>query len=78
MNRKYWILGVSIGAVVSVVVALIMTFLDWRLNPDGIFHNEHGTDWMVVAETAASWFVPMALVVGASALIVLFLLAIFR
>ena len=75
MNRKYWILGVVIGAVVGVVVALVMTILGWRLNPDGIFHNENGTDWTVVAETAVSWFAPMFVIVGASALLVLFVLA---
>jgi hypothetical protein len=39
-----------------------MTFLDWRENPAGLFHDQSGTDWRVVLETAVSWFVPVALV----------------
>lgn len=73
MNRRYWILGVVIGVAVGLIAAFIMTFLDWRLNPGGIFHNAQGTDWTIVIETAVSWFVPMSVVVSASALLGLFL-----
>ena len=64
-----------IGVAVGLIVAFIMTFLGWRLNPGGIFHNAQGTDWTIVIETAVSWFVPMSVVVSASALLVLFLFA---
>ena len=75
MNRKYWILGVVIGVVVGFMVAAVMTFLDWRLNPGGIFHNARGTDWTVVVETAVSWFAPVSVLVSVSALLVLIVLA---
>ena len=42
------------------LVAIPMTVVDWRLNPSGIFQNEQGTHWAVVAETALSWFWPVA------------------
>ncbi len=38
-----------------------MTIADWWLNPAGIFHDERGTDWAVVFETAGSWFWPVFL-----------------
>lgn len=62
------------GTISGVVVALVMTALDWRLNPSGIFHQEHGTDWLVVMETALSWFVPVLLLVSTLTWIVVFLI----
>ena len=44
----------------GLVVSAVMTFMDWRINPSGIFHDEQGTDWTVVAETALSWLGPTA------------------
>ena len=46
----------------GLIVALVMSYLDWQHNPEGIFHNEIGTNWDIVLDTAASWFVPVALV----------------
>ena len=43
------------------LVAIPMTIADWRLNPSGVFRNEQGTHWSVVAETALSWFWPVAI-----------------
>ncbi len=37
-----------------------MAYVDWRRNPQGIFHDARGTHWEVVWETAVSWFVPVA------------------
>ena len=58
MTRKYLLLILAFGAAVGLVVSVVMTFLDWRLNPGGIFHGAEGTDWMIVWETAFSWFAP--------------------
>lgn len=56
------LLAVSAAAVAAgLLVAIPMTVADWRLNPSGIFHNEQGTEWSVIAETAISWFWPVAL-----------------
>ena len=74
MNRKYWTYGVMIGIVTGLIVAFVMTFLDWRLNPGSVFYNTHGTDWTVVVETAFSWFAPTSVVVSGSALLVFFVL----
>jgi hypothetical protein len=62
MNRKPWILGGLIGVSVGLVIALTMSYVDWRHNPLGIFHDELGTNWDFVLETAVSWFVPVALI----------------
>ena len=64
-RRQPWIRGVLSGATVGFVVASVMSYLDWRLNPSGIFHGEGGTSWGVVWETWVSWFVTVEMV-GAS------------
>ena len=56
-------MGGIVGSLVGLMVAVGMTFVDWRLNPAGIFHSEEGTDWNIVVETAFSWFWPVALIV---------------
>ncbi|MEM7280082.1 MAG: hypothetical protein AAF438_00425 [Pseudomonadota bacterium] len=51
---------VSIG--VAFAVAVLATFADWWKNPAGIFHDDTGTHWPIVWETAISWFMPVFLV----------------
>ena len=72
MKSRFWLLGLVVGTAVGLVVGTIMTFLDWRLNPGGLFHNAQGTDWSLVTATAASWFVPVAALVSALAMPVLY------
>lgn len=50
--------------------AALMTFLDWRLNPSGIFRSAEGTHWSIVLKTGMSWFLPVFLLVGVVALLV--------
>ncbi len=57
-----WVIGS--GLVAGLLVAGVMTFLDWRVNPGGLFHDSSGTDWLIVRETAWSWFWPVALLVA--------------
>lgn len=57
-------LTVMVGIVAGLLVAVTMTALDWRLNPGGIFHNETGTSWRIVFETAYSWFLPVTMAVS--------------
>ena len=54
--------GFLAGIVAGAIVALAMTLLDWWRNPAGLFHDEHGTRWDIAAETAISWFWPVALI----------------
>lgn len=75
MNRKHWMLGIVMGLGGGLTVAVIMTFLDWRINPDGLFHDANGTHWPVVLETAFSWFAPATLFVGITAWVALFAIA---
>lgn len=53
-------LGIATALLIALIVACVMTFMDWRLNPSGIFRGESGTHWARVAETATSWFLPTA------------------
>ncbi len=62
MRIRSWLIGVTAGLAAGVIVAVPMTIRDWRLNPSNLFHNEQGTDWAIVMETALSWFWPVALV----------------
>lgn len=62
-----WLAALAAGAAAGLAAAATATFLDWRLNPGGIFRDADGTRWAVVAETASSWFWPVALLVAALA-----------
>ena len=66
-----WTRAVLGALVVGLVVASTTSFLDWRLNPGGLFHGPTGTSWGVVWETWVSWFAPVFLLVAAVALPVL-------
>lgn len=46
------------GLATSALLAAVMTGLDWRKNPGGIFHGPDGTHWTIVGETFFSWFWP--------------------
>lgn len=50
--------GIATGAVLSFAVTLVVVVWEWLENPGGIFHNENGTNWGFVLDTAISWFVP--------------------
>ncbi|MCB1058310.1 MAG: hypothetical protein KDD11_22650 [Acidobacteria bacterium] len=63
LRLKSLIVGGAAAVVLGVAVAAYATFADWTLNPGGIFHDDGGTRWDVVLETALSWFVPVALTV---------------
>ena len=74
MKIKTWLLGAIAGGAVGVAVASTMTFLDWRLNPGGIFHDAENTHWGVVWDTAISWFLPVGGIATALALLILLVL----
>jgi len=72
MSQRCLLYAMVLGTAVGFVTASVMSFLDWRLNPSGIFHSELGTNWRFVWDTWLSWFVPM-FVVGSVAAVVVFL-----
>ena len=62
--------GVAAGAAVSLAITIIVVVWEWLENPGGIFHNEDGTNWGFVLDTAVSWFVPTFIHVAVIASIV--------
>ncbi len=75
MSQKYWVYAVLLGATVGFIVASVISFLDWQLNPGGIFHSDLGTNWRFVWDTWISWFIPVFLVGSAVSVPVLFWLS---
>jgi len=75
MRNRSWFFGAIAGVLAGLVVAVSMTFADWRLNPSGIFHNDQSTNWAIVSETAFSWFWPVALLAFATTTIIHFLIS---
>ncbi len=71
MRLKQWISGLAAGAGAGLIVAVVMTFIDWRLNPGGIFHEAGKTDWSIVWDTALSWFWPVAAFASIAVLVTL-------
>ena len=61
INRKAMRRGAQLGVLCGLVVASVMTSLDYRRNPSGIFHGEAGVQWNHVLETWVSWFMPVTL-----------------
>jgi len=58
--QKNAVKAIALGVALGFFVASLMTFLDWYENPSGIFHGDHGTNWVFVRDTFASWFAPVA------------------
>jgi len=67
MIARPWLTAATAAVVIAVTIAAIATYLDWRLNPAGLFRNEAGTDWRIVLETWFSWFGPLLIASGAVA-----------
>lgn len=75
MNARMTRLAAIVGLSMGLIASAAMTFSDWRLNPSGVFYDESGTSWGTVAETAISWFWPVALVSFLLTAIVLYSIA---
>ncbi len=75
MSQKYWVYAVLLGTTVGFIVASVISFLDWQLNPSGIFHSDLGANWQFVWDTWISWFIPILLVGSAVSVPVLFWLS---
>ena len=70
MRLRRPLLALLTATGVSIVLALVMTALDWRKNPGGIFHSMTGTHWSVVADTFSSWVWPSVLLLAPMFLII--------
>lgn len=70
IQKQSYKLGLIIGLLVGVVLAIPPTFSDWQVNPSALFQGEDGTNWRIVFETLFSWFWPIALVASLLATLV--------
>jgi NADH:ubiquinone oxidoreductase subunit 6 (subunit J) len=68
LTATAFIRAVAIAALAALLLAVVVTWLDWRLNPGGVFHDAGVTNWKAVGETVASWFLPAFPVIAALAL----------
>ena len=62
MSKKHWAYAILLGVTVGFMVASVMSYLGWRLNPSGIYHSDLGTNWRFVWDTWISWFLPVSVV----------------
>lgn len=53
--------GIVAAFIVGILLATIMTLIDWTENPSEIFHDDTGTRWNFVYETFSSWLWPTSL-----------------
>ena len=59
VSVEFWRRTFVYGAGLALAVAAVAVFLDWRINPGGLFHDESGTNWRILGETGLSWFLPL-------------------
>jgi len=56
---------------IALLVAVPISFMDWRQNPSGIFQDSTGTNWKVVFETLLSWLWPTFLLTAPVSILIL-------
>jgi len=76
--KKLLLTSLTIGSTSAFILTLIITIWEWIENPSGIFHNENGTNWSFVYDTAISWFVPTFVNVTVISAIIYFLFIVFK
>lgn len=63
VSQKSLRFGIVAALLIALAVAVVPAFIDWRLNPGGVFRGAEGTHWGAVFETVWTWFWPVFLVV---------------
>ena len=77
-HARVWLRSTAAAIAAGVLVASVMSYRDWRLNPGDVFRGPDGTDWGVVWDTFASWMWPVALAVGVATVTVLYVVALLK
>ena len=73
MKRRDVLISLAAGLGLGIATGAWFAYLDWRLNPGGIFRGSDGTHWSFVFDTALSWLVPVFLSTFALALVLRYL-----
>ncbi len=55
---RAWVFGSLVAFFAALALACIFSLWNWLENPSGIFHDENGTRWAFIRDTAESWFLP--------------------
>ena len=55
---------IVLGCLAGSLIAAVMTYLDWRMNPADLFRSEEVTHWGIVAETFLSWALPFSILLS--------------
>lgn len=76
--KHFWSFGIVIGVLSAFVLTLIITVWEWIENPSGIFHDQTGTNWSFVYDTAISWFIPTFIQVSIISAVVHIIFSIFN
>lgn len=67
--KKFWIIGPATGLAIAVLLTLVFTTWNWVENPGEIFRDASGTQWRIVYDNAASWFLPTLVPVTIAAIL---------
>ena len=63
MIRTSFRIALVVGLPAGFLVGCVLTLMEWRQNPGGIYQTQAGTEWDIVWQTWSSWFFPVALTV---------------
>lgn len=58
LEKNSLAIAILVSFFLASVVTVVITIWEWLENPSGIFHDQNGTNWVFVYDTASSWFVP--------------------
>lgn len=63
LKNNFGTFSLALGIISAITLTFIITVWEWVENPSGIFHDQSGTNWSFVYDTAISWFVPTLITV---------------
>ncbi len=64
--------------VIALLLSMLATWMDWRVNPSGIFYSESVIHWLVVWQTLSSWLWPLWVMLAALGYVGMVLLRLVR
>jgi hypothetical protein len=59
LNLKQLIKLLLVTLVIALLLSVLATWADWRVNPSGLFYTGEVIHWSVVWQTLSSWLWPL-------------------